>query len=119
MRFPLAHLDSRADWTKWLWTAGIENADVTHGSVLNRASMVIDAAINGQGVALARTALAACDLINGRLVRPFADSLPLSKTYWIISPKATSGLPKRPSRDWLLAEASRDFIQLKEPADVK
>jgi LysR family transcriptional regulator, glycine cleavage system transcriptional activator len=46
--------------------------------------MVIDAAINGQGVALARTTLAAWDLINGRLVRPFPDSLPLSKTYWII-----------------------------------
>ena len=30
-----------------------------------------DAAIDGQGVVLARTALAAWDLIGGRLVRPF------------------------------------------------
>ena len=44
-----------------------------HGPVLNRASMVIDAAINGQGIALARTTLAAWDLINGRLVRPFPE----------------------------------------------
>jgi LysR family glycine cleavage system transcriptional activator len=115
VKFPLIHLDSRADWTKWLRAADIENVDVTHGPVLNRASMVIDAAINGQGVALARTTLTAWDLINGRLVRPFADSLPLSKTYWIIYPKATSSLPKIVTfRDWLLAEASRDFIQLEK-----
>ena len=78
-------------------------ADVTHGPVLNRASMVIDAAINGQGVALARTTLAAWDLINGRLVRPFPESLRLSKTYWIVCPKATASLPKIVTfRDWLL-----------------
>jgi hypothetical protein len=39
------------------------SAPFTHGPVLNRASMVIYAAINGQGVALARTTLAAWDLI--------------------------------------------------------
>ena len=83
-------------------------------AVLNRASMVIDAAINGQGVALARTTLAAWDLINGLLVRPFPESLRLSKTYWIVCPKATASLPKIVTfRDWLLAEASKDSRRLK------
>ena len=86
-----------------------------HGPVLNRASMVIDAAIDGQGIALARTTLAATDLINGRLVRPFAEELRLSKTYWIICPKATATLPKIMTfRDWLLAEAASDMRQLKK-----
>ena len=49
--------------------------------------MVIDAAINGQGIALARTTLAAWEIIDGRLVRPFADSLRLSKTYRIVCPQ--------------------------------
>ena len=76
--------------------------------------MVIDAAINGQGVALARTTLAAWDLINRRLMRPFAESLRLSKTYWIVSPKVTATLPKIVTfRDWLLAEASNDLRRLK------
>lgn len=115
LRFPLIHLDSRADWTKWLRGVGIDDADATHGPVLNQASMVIDAAINGQGVALARTTLAAWDLINGRLVRPFRESLRISKTYWIICPKATTALPKIVTfREWLLAEASRDLRQLKK-----
>jgi LysR family transcriptional regulator, glycine cleavage system transcriptional activator len=115
LKFPLIHLDDRADWAKWLRSAGINDSDVTHGPVLNRASMVIDAAIDGQGIALARTTLAAWDLINGRLARPFPDSLPLSKTYWIICPKATSNMPKIVTfRDWLLAEATQDLQQLKK-----
>jgi LysR family glycine cleavage system transcriptional activator len=115
LKFPLIHLDSRADWTNWLRAAGVAEVEVTHGPVLNRASMVIDAAINGQGVALARTTLAAWDLINGRLMRPVPDSLPLSKTYWIICPKATSNLPKIVTfRNWLLAEASQDLRELKK-----
>lgn len=114
LRFPLIHLDGRADWTKWLRVAGISDENVRHGPVLNRASMVIDAAINGQGIALARTTLAAWDLINGRLVRPFAEALRLSKTYWIVCPKATSSMPKIVTfRDWLLAEASEDLRKLK------
>jgi LysR family glycine cleavage system transcriptional activator len=114
LKFPLIHLDSRADWTRWLRAAGVDEGKVTHGPVLNRASMVIDAAINGQGIALTRTTLAAWDLINGRLVRPFPDSLPLSKTYWIICPKATSSLPKIVTfQNWLLAEAAADARRLK------
>src|SRR6185436_17269243 len=115
LKFPLIHMDSRADWNNWLQEAGLDEAGVTHGPVLNRASMVIDAAINGQGIALARTTLAAWDLINGRLVRPFPETLRLSKTYWIICPQATAALPKVVTfRDWLLAEAAHDARQLQK-----
>ncbi|MFL5265738.1 MAG: transcriptional regulator GcvA [Stellaceae bacterium] len=109
LKFPLLHLDDRKDWLKWLEAAAVAGADVDHGPVLNHASMVIDAAADGQGVALARTTLAAWDLINRRLVRPFATSLALSKTYWIVCPRAVSMLPKIAMfRDWLLAEAGDD-----------
>ena len=114
LKFPLIHLDNRADWANWLQAAGIDDAAVIHGPVLNRASMVIDAAMNGQGIALARTTLVAWDVINGRLVRPFPESLRLSKLYWIVCPKATAALPKITTfREWLLAEASSDLDRLK------
>jgi DNA-binding transcriptional LysR family regulator len=68
-------------------------------------------------VALARTTLAAWDLINGRLVRPFAVAPKLSKTYWIVCAKATATLPKIATfRDWLLAEAAEDERRLKKLA---
>jgi LysR family glycine cleavage system transcriptional activator len=76
--------------------------------------MLIDAAADGQGIALARTVLAAWDLTTGRLVRPWAGSLQLSKTYWIVCPKATAMLPKIATfRDWLLSEAADDVRRLK------
>lgn len=76
----------------------------------------LNAAINGQGIALARTTLAAWDLLNAQLVRPFTQSLPLAKTYWIIRPKATASLLKIVTfRDWLLAEAASDLRRFKKP----
>ena len=91
------------------------NGELAHGLVLNRASMVIDAAVDGQGIALARTTLAAWDLINGRLVRPFTAVLDISKSYWIVCPKATANLPKIVTfRDWLLREASEDAQRLEQ-----
>jgi LysR family transcriptional regulator, glycine cleavage system transcriptional activator len=115
LKYPLIHMDSRADWTKWLQAAGLNDAKVIHGPVLNRASMVIDAAINVQGIALARTTLSAFDIINGRLVRPFKETLRLSKTYWIVCPKATAALPKiQTFRAWLLSQASDDLRRLQK-----
>ena len=113
----LLHLDHRKDWSKWLDAAGVDNADLSRGPVLNQASMVIDAAVAGQGVALARTGLAAWDLICGRLVRPFSLALPVSYAYWIVCPKATAQLPKIATfREWLLAEAAEDARRLSEIA---
>jgi LysR family transcriptional regulator, glycine cleavage system transcriptional activator len=115
LKFPLIHVDDRKDWARWLEAAGVDGAELSHGPVLNRVSMAIDAALDGQGITLARTTLSATDLINGRLLRPFADELRLAKTYWIICPKATTTLPKIVTfRDWLLAEAANDLRQLKK-----
>jgi LysR family glycine cleavage system transcriptional activator len=115
LKYPLIHMDTRTDWTRWLQAAGLDDAKVIHGPVLNRASMVIDAAINGQGIALARTTLSAHDILNGRLVRPFAEALRLAKTYWIVCPKATASLPKiQTFREWLLAQASDDLRRLRK-----
>jgi LysR family glycine cleavage system transcriptional activator len=113
LKLPLLHLDDRTAWSAWFDAAGVTGPDAMHGPILNRASMLIDAAVDGQGVALARTALAAWDLIHRRLVRPFAVALPLSKSYWIVGPKANASLPKVVAfRAWLLAQASEDIRRL-------
>ena len=110
---PLLHLDRRETWAEWFNAAGVENADVSLGPVMNRAAMLIDAALNGQGAALSRTMLAASDLLGKRLVQPVRFSLPLRKSYWIVCPKASSELPKvRIFREWLLEEAQRDLTAL-------
>ena len=113
LKVPLLHLDDRKDWERWLEVAGVADVKLTHGTILNRASMVIDAAIDSHGIALARTTLAAWDLASGRLIRPFSVALKLSKTFWIVCPKATSTLPKIVTfRDWMLTEAAADLRRL-------
>ncbi len=105
----LLHVNDRNDWSRWLEAIGGANVDVSRGPVLNQASMAIDAAVDGQGVALARTALAAWDLINGRLMCPFATALPVTYAYWIVCTKAAARLPKIGTfRDWLIGEAADD-----------
>ena len=115
LKFPLIHTGDRSGWARWLAAAGVDDKVAIHGPVLNRDAISIDAAINGQGIALARTTLVAWDLINGRLARAFAEALPLSKTYWIVCPRATAMQPKIATfRDWLLSEAADDMRQLKK-----
>ncbi len=111
----LLHVNDRQDWKKWLDAAGINDVDLSRGPILNQASMAIDAAVDGQGLALARTALAVWDLVAGRLVRPFRLALPVPYAYWIVCPKATAKLPKIAAfSDWLLAQAERDAGELKK-----
>jgi LysR family transcriptional regulator, glycine cleavage system transcriptional activator len=108
LKHPLLRVDGWNTWSKWFEAAGVSTSP-RRGPVLNQASMLIDAAIDGQGVALARTTLAAWDLLHGRLVAPIDVALPLKNTYWIVYPKLASVEPKIVAfRDWLLSEAADD-----------
>ena len=112
LKFPLLRLGDWTTWTRWFEAAGLSDVE-PRGAIIDRASLLIDAAVDGQGVALARTALAAWDLIHGRLIRPVDISLRMANTYWIVCPKAAADLPKVATfRDWLLAEAARDARRL-------
>jgi len=114
LKWPLLRLEDQSKaWERWFALAGVVAPEQLPGPVLNRASMLIDAAIDGQGIALARTTLAAWDLTSGRIVRPFDLSWRPAGTYWIISPKATAKSPKIATfREWLLAEAKDDARRL-------
>jgi LysR family transcriptional regulator, glycine cleavage system transcriptional activator len=113
LKFPLLRLEDAKNWTRLFEAAGVK-ANVGNGPVLNRASMLIDAAIDGQGIALARTALAAWDLVNGRLVQPIDVSLRMVNTYWIVCPNAVSKVPKIATfRNWVFEEVAEDIRLLK------
>ena len=102
----LLHDDGHGEWRTWLLAAGADDVDPTHGSIFTDSSMVIQAAMAGQGVALARGVLAADELAAGRLVRPFKLSLPTEYAYYFVSPEDTAEQPKIAAfREWLLAEA--------------
>ena len=110
LKWPLLRLEDQSKaWEQWFTLAEVAAPERLPGPVLNRASMLIDAAIDGQGIALARTTLAAWDLISGRIVRPFDLSWRPAGTYWIVCPKPAASIPKIAAfRQWLLAEAETD-----------
>jgi LysR family glycine cleavage system transcriptional activator len=102
----LLHDEGHDGWRTWLLAADLPEIDPTRGPIFTDSSNLVQAAVEGQGVALARGALAAADLAAERLVRPFAFSLPGAYAYYIVCPKATAETPKvKAFTTWLLAEA--------------
>ena len=63
------------------------------GTDLQPDRLAIDAAVAGQGVALARSALAVVDLAAGRLLRPVPEATPAPFAYWILCTSQRWGSP--------------------------
>jgi LysR family glycine cleavage system transcriptional activator len=98
--------DTWPDWRMWLLAAGARGVDPTRGPRFSQSDFAIEAAIDGQGVALTGRALTSADLAAGRLVRPFELSMPTRFCYYVVCPQARAEEPKIAAfRDWVLAEA--------------
>ncbi len=99
--------ESCPDWAMWLAARGVKGVDGARGPRFNQSSLVIEAAVNGRGVALAKRTLAQADLDAGRLVQPFAeDATAVDFAYFIVHPKAKARLKQvRAFTGWVLAEA--------------
>ncbi len=107
--FDMPLTESTITWEMWLRAAGVDGVDASRGPSFTESSMVLLAAIDGQGVALSRGTLAAGDLAAGRLVKPFDLALPSSWAYFLVYPPAYRDRPKIAAfRAWLLAEAEID-----------
>ena len=114
-REELIHVDGNArfdpefpDWRSWLAAAGVRGLDAGRGLRFTLSSPAIEAAVDGQGVLLARSVVVAEDLAAGRLARPFALELPVRPAYYLVCPKAALRRgPVTRLRDWILAEFAR------------
>ncbi len=94
----------RVGWSRWLQAAGATRVDPRQGLHFSHAHLALEAAIAGQGVALARGILVARDLAEGRLVAPFPVSVASGLAYWLLTP--ARGVPRPAIADfqaWLLA----------------
>jgi len=86
--------DSCPDWPMWLAARGVRGIDGARGPRFNQSSLVIEAAMNGRGVALAKRTLAQADLDAGRLVTPLQDATAVDFAYYVVHPKAKGRLPQ-------------------------
>jgi LysR family glycine cleavage system transcriptional activator len=109
----LVHDRSRRHWRDWLAAFGVDCPDTERGPVFDQTALAIDAAAAGQGIALARTALASLDLIAGRLVRPLEEAIPAEFAYWIVCRRSTADAPKiNQFRSWLIEQVQDDKAAL-------
>lgn len=105
----LLHDEMREDWGMWLATAGVTTVDATRGPGFDDSGLLIQAAIEGLGVALGRSALVRGDLLAGRLMRPFTPSLPAEFAFYLVFPPEIENDPKVMAfRQWLIATAKAD-----------
>jgi LysR family glycine cleavage system transcriptional activator len=112
----LIHDQDRTPWNEWLKAFGVTEPVGEHGPVFDQTALAIDAAVASQGIALARSALAALDLIAGRLLRPLPQALPAKFAYWIVCRKSVANAPKITRfRNWLLAQSDSDEKALANP----
>jgi LysR family glycine cleavage system transcriptional activator len=98
--------DSCPDWPMWLAARGVRGVDGNRGPRFNQSSLVIEAAVNGRGVALAKRTLALADLEAGRLVAPLQIATALDFAYYLVHSKAKGRLPQvKAFISWIEAEA--------------
>ncbi|MFS2162683.1 transcriptional regulator GcvA [Variovorax sp. Varisp62] len=95
-------------WDAWLQQAGVKDVDTARGMKINNSAAVLQAAVEGHGVALARSVMARDDLATGRLVRLFPEiTVPSALAYYIVYRPECASLPRLAAfRDWLLEEAT-------------
>jgi LysR family glycine cleavage system transcriptional activator len=96
-------------WRPWLQEAGLHDIDPRRGPAFTDSTMIYQAAIAGEGVALGRSAVIGEHLANGRLIRPFAAFRRAEFAYWAVSPAASSDEPHVAAfRRWIVGRARRD-----------
>ncbi|MDR5760780.1 LysR family transcriptional regulator [Caballeronia sp. LZ035] len=92
------------DWTSWFEAAGLD-AWTLNGPVFDSSRLMVEAALQGAGVALVPSRMFERELHTGLLARPF-DIEVKTGSYWLTWPRSRRLSPgMRLFRDWIVAEA--------------
>src|SRR5471030_791731 len=82
-------------WGAWLHKAGVATMSGSRGMKINNSAAVLQAAIEGHGIALARSIMVRDDLVSGRLVRLFSEiSFASPLAYYVVYRADCAGLPR-------------------------
>lgn len=106
----LLQLYTAADeWSSWLDAAGVPEVQGLLAPRFDSYLLALEAATDGQGVAIVPTFLAAADLRSGRLVAPFRiEVFQLRRWYFVCRRDRSDHGAVRAFREWLHAEIADD-----------
>ena len=96
----------REDWQLWLTAAGLPGKLATErpGLTFDVSWMAVQAAVDGLGIAMGRSAYVEADIAAGRLVVPFSVKLPAEAGFYVVTPTDVPETKKIVLfRDWLVA----------------
>jgi LysR family glycine cleavage system transcriptional activator len=96
-------------WKLWFEAAGLDWPEPTRGPIFNDSAHMMQAAAEGQGVALGRATLLGNDERNGVLVRPFSVEAPAPRRVYLVYPPRVADSSKLVTfRAWLQEEIATD-----------
>jgi len=102
-RHNLLHDFNTQDWQRWLKLAGVKGVDLNRGSIFSHTSMVLQAAMFGQGIAMGHFVLSQAEVLSGRLVQPFEMMMDSDFSYDVVCPMESAQRPKiKAFMDWLV-----------------
>ena len=103
----LHHGAASPTWDFWARQCGVTLPAPLRTRQLGQSNMVVQAAIEGLGVALGREPLVIDTLCDGRLVRPFPEMTQSPLSYWLVRPHETKDSPKVIEfLNWIRAEVA-------------
>lgn len=109
---PLLHPVAHEGWPDWFSALGISYKDLS-GPRFNDAGTLIQAAKEGGGIALTRTALVVRDLAAGNLVIASRHAVQLRHAYWLVRPENQQSSPAITIvSDWLRQLAHESASQI-------
>jgi len=102
--YALLHDADYECWGDWLRLAGITDINANRGTIIDDTNVLIQAAMDGQGIALGSTTFVLDLLESGRLVKPFDVTLVNEYAYYVVYPETHLKNPAvRAFKDWLLS----------------
>lgn len=102
--YTLMHDASYECWHDWIKLAQVEGIRADKGTIIDDTNVLIQAAIDGQGIALGSTAFLQDHLDSGRLVKPFDIDLVNDFSYFVVCPESHLQNPAvRAFKEWLLS----------------
>ena len=99
------------DWHQWLEEQGCHPDDFRIALTIEDSRLVIDAAVNGQGIGLVRQSLAQELIRQNRLVQLLNSEIPTPFSYYLVAPNAHFDKGKNKIfTDWLQSALEQSFM---------